>query len=47
MKPCSSQTATEQFEINDERSPAEVCKMLKSKGLDPVWKDWDTAILSS
>ena len=47
MNPCSSQTATEQFEINDERSPAEVCKMLKSKGLDPVWKDWDTAILSS
>lgn len=47
IKPCSSQNATEQFEINDQRSPADVCEMLKSKGLDPVWKDWDTSILSS
>ncbi|MBV64397.1 MAG: 2-iminoacetate synthase ThiH [Rickettsiales bacterium] len=47
IKPCSSQNATEQFEINDQRSPADVCEMLKSKGLDPVWKDWDTSILSA
>jgi len=47
IKPCSSQNATEQFEINDQRSPAVVCEMLKSKGLDPVWKDWDTSILSA
>jgi 2-iminoacetate synthase len=35
-----------QFGIADERSPAEVAAMLQSKGLDPVWKDWDVSILS-
>ncbi|PMK04275.1 2-iminoacetate synthase ThiH [Vibrio sp. 10N.261.55.A7] len=30
----------EQFEISDERSAAEVAKMIHSKGFDPVWKDW-------
>jgi 2-iminoacetate synthase len=38
--------ATEQFKIDDTRSPAEVAAMLKSKQLDPVWKDWDEAILA-
>jgi len=38
--------ATEQFKIDDSRSPAEVAAMLKSKQLDPVWKDWDEAILA-
>ena len=37
--------ATEQFGIADERSPAEVANKLVSLGLDPVWKDWDEAIL--
>lgn len=31
----------EQFSISDERSPFEISKMLKEKGYDPVWKDWD------
>lgn len=35
-----------QFGIADERNPAEVAAMLSSRGLDPVWKDWDTSILS-
>jgi len=30
----------EQFEISDERSTEEVVQMLKSKGLEVVWKDW-------
>jgi len=30
----------EQFEISDERSTEEVAAMLKSKGLEVVWKDW-------
>lgn len=34
----------EQFEISDERSPAEIQNMLKSQGYDPVWKDWDVAL---
>jgi len=33
----------EQFEVNDTRPPAEVATMLKSQGLEPVWKDWDSA----
>jgi 2-iminoacetate synthase len=31
----------EQFEISDERSPAEVAAMLRANGYEPVWKDWD------
>ncbi len=31
----------EQFEISDERSTEEVVTMLKDKGLEVVWKDWD------
>jgi 2-iminoacetate synthase len=42
---CGSTRATEQFAISDDRSPAEVAAMLRSKGLEPVWKDWDGAIL--
>ncbi|WP_199417084.1 2-iminoacetate synthase ThiH [Chitinophaga silvatica] len=30
----------EQFEISDERSVEEVIEMLKSQGLQPVYKDW-------
>ena len=31
----------EQFEISDERSTEEVAQMLKSQGLEVVWKDWE------
>jgi len=31
----------EQFEISDERSPAEIAKMIRNHGYQPVWKDWD------
>jgi len=33
--------ATEQFEVDDHRSITEVCNVIKSRGLDPVTKDWD------
>ncbi|MEO6054225.1 MAG: 2-iminoacetate synthase ThiH [Chthoniobacterales bacterium] len=39
--------ATGQFEISDERSAAQVADRLRSLGLEPVWKDWDHAILNS
>lgn len=39
--------ATGQFEIADERSPAEVARRLLDLGIEPVWKDWDRAILQS
>jgi 2-iminoacetate synthase len=31
----------EQFEISDERSPAEIAAMISRQGYEPVWKDWD------
>ena len=39
----STTDALEQFEISDERSPLEVAQMLKERGFEPVWKDWDKA----
>ncbi len=36
-----------QFGIADERSPQEVAGMLRMRGLDAVWKDWDPAILAA
>jgi 2-iminoacetate synthase len=38
------QLATGQFEISDERSPAEIAAVLRNRGLEPVWKDWDQAL---
>jgi 2-iminoacetate synthase len=35
--------ATEQFEIADGRSPAEVSERIRQLGYEPVWKDWDAA----
>lgn len=40
------QLATGQFEISDERSPAEIASVLRKEGLEPVWKDWDQALAS-
>lgn len=31
----------EQFEISDERSTEEIAEMLRSQGLEAVWKDWE------
>jgi 2-iminoacetate synthase len=39
--------ATGQFEISDERSAGEVAAVLQRKGFEPVWKDWDPALLAS
>ncbi len=33
--------ALEQFEISDDRSPQEIAEMIRSKGYEPVWKDWE------
>jgi len=38
------QLATGQFEISDERPPAEVANVLRRRGFEPVWKDWDQAL---
>ena len=42
----TDQNATEQFSIADHRTPAEIATLLHAKGLEPVWKDWDQAILA-
>ena len=39
--------ATGQFEISDERSPAEIADYLRKRGFETVWKDWDQALLAS
>jgi 2-iminoacetate synthase len=38
--------ATGQFEVSDGRSPKEVASLLQKLGYEPVWKDWDTALVS-
>jgi 2-iminoacetate synthase len=37
-----SEESTEQFEISDERKIPEFCEMLHSKGLESVFKNWDS-----
>jgi 2-iminoacetate synthase len=34
----------EQFEIDDDRPPAEVAAMIMRQGYDAVWKDWDQVL---
>ncbi len=38
----SAPESLEQFEIDDDRSPAEVAAFLRSQGYEAVWKDWDS-----
>jgi 2-iminoacetate synthase len=38
--------ATGQFEISDERPPAEVADVLRRQGFEPVWKDWDAGLMA-
>jgi 2-iminoacetate synthase len=46
--PTSQDTsATEQFSIADTRSVQDVVRAIQSRGLEPVWKDWDAAILAA
>jgi len=42
----AAEHATGQFEISDDRSASEIADLLRTRGFDPVWKDWDAAILS-
>jgi 2-iminoacetate synthase len=34
-----------QFEIADDRTPAKIVSVLKSKNIEAVWKDWDRAFI--
>lgn len=46
VNPAPDAAATEQFSIADSRSAAEIAALLRQRGFDPVWKDWDAAILA-
>ena len=39
----SDKTAAEQFEVADDRSPAQVAEVIRSHGYEAVWKDWDAS----
>ena len=43
---CEDSKADGQFEVEDSRSPDEIAEALRGHGLEPVWKDWDSAILA-
>ena len=43
----SEWAATGQFDIADEREPSDVAATLTRLGYEPVWKDWDPAILAN
>ena len=34
-----------QFQVEDHRSPEEIVHALRAHNLEPVWKDWDAALL--
>jgi 2-iminoacetate synthase len=36
--------ATGQFEISDDRSPGRIATVLREKGFDPIWKDWEQTL---
>ncbi|MFN3408398.1 MAG: 2-iminoacetate synthase ThiH [Limisphaerales bacterium] len=38
--------ATGQFNIADERSAGEVAEVIRRLGYEPVWKDWDAALMA-
>ncbi len=37
----STPDALEQFEVSDDRTPAQVVEAIRNHGLEPVFKDWD------
>ncbi|HET7819039.1 MAG TPA: 2-iminoacetate synthase ThiH [Bacteroidia bacterium] len=42
----SAPESLEQFEINDERSPKEIERMIQQQGYTAVWKDWDKTFIN-
>jgi 2-iminoacetate synthase len=44
--PGDETNATGQFQIADDRTPQEVAESLRRLGYEPVWKDWDAALMT-
>lgn len=42
---CQPSEALKQFDITDERKVDEIFPVLKSRGLEPVWKDWEACMI--
>ena len=42
--PGRATNATGQFDIADDRSPADIAALIRRLGYEPVWKDWDAAL---
>ena len=42
---CNPDSALKQFDITDERKVDEIFSVLKSKGYEPVWKDWEYCLI--
>jgi 2-iminoacetate synthase len=38
--------ATGQFNVADERRPDEIAELIRRLGYEPVWKDWDAALMA-
>jgi 2-iminoacetate synthase len=36
-----------QFQVSDKRGVPEFCSMLRSRGLEPVFKNWDCVFLDA
>src|SRR2546423_794491 len=45
VSPSEPEVATSQFELGDPRSPQEIAMLLRRDGMEPVWKDWDAALM--
>lgn len=45
FSPSGKQQEAEQFHIADERPPSAVAAMIQGQGYDPVWKDFDRALV--
>lgn len=43
----SAPESLEQFEIHDDRSPEQIASMIRAKGYEVVWKDWDRTYLGA
>ena len=41
----NTEESLEQFEISDERTPAEIATMIRNAGYEPVWKDWNAVLV--
>lgn len=41
------QIATGQFDISDARTPEQIAMLLRERGMEPVWKDWDGALINT